>query len=372
MSMHENSSDITCARPVSRPAWQLWDVHRWASLAAMYASAAALIVLAIAHWSESDASLTREAAFRAQQREFNESLVLAINNLAEQAGILTSADFCPVRFRMRFPDGGVPAMTATATLARTTADGREQVCQLSTTISGVIDFGLLPPGRYLLQLDWHEMCLEHEFDVLPGVPVDRVVICPPSSNPSQMTVDIDINWPPELSSESLAAVIEVRPGPIEKQDWRWEPAVDWRLQTVAATRIDHDSLRELVRRLQVEGVLPEQVPIAPDAAAVSVPYRYCQIHAITFIYLSHGEQSRDRPQVLGTLLYGTRERDESVPGPGWQATDSPPVYEATPNYFNPWTVDIPQECETQLLQAILDATRSADMTRRSPGTQVRS
>lgn len=339
-------------------------MHGWASVGGAYLSAAAMIVLAITGWRAVDATLVRDAEFKREQREFNTELVDAIGNLAEKTGVLTSADFCPVRFRLRFPGGGIPAQKVRAGLTNLAPNAHESL-ECCSTGSGTIDFGLQPPGRYRLQLTAFDgMVLEHEFEVLPGVAVDRVIFYPKSWPPgvSPVNLEIVVNWPGELSSEDLIALIEIDPGPFEAGDWSWKRAGDRPLQAIAATSLDHDSAAEALRHLQLAGKLSGEFQPDPYAvAAVPVPYRHCQIGAITFLRRRHDSPSPDQFRVLGTLLYSPKESSQSATGRCWEALDAPPRYEVDPSLKNQWTVEIPIECTRELLERIQETTRSLDV-----------
>ncbi len=61
--------------------------------------------LALGLWRSFDVVMARDARMLAEQQKFHTESVAAIQRLAENAGIMTSADLCPVRFRLRDENG---------------------------------------------------------------------------------------------------------------------------------------------------------------------------------------------------------------------------------------------------------------------------
>ncbi len=67
-------------------------------------SAGGTFALACGLWRAIDLAYERDQRLLAEQQKFHSASVDAMHRLAENAGLLTSADLCPVRFRLR---GGV-------------------------------------------------------------------------------------------------------------------------------------------------------------------------------------------------------------------------------------------------------------------------
>ena len=362
--MDHQTTNLNYARSRTGAARDRLDIHRWVSMGAVYLSAASMVMLAITSWRAVDATLARDTGFHAQQREFNHELVAAIEGLADKTGMLTSADYCPVRFRMRFPSGGVLVHQVESTLERLSSESndREWYDTIASSPAGLIEYGLRPPGRYRLQLETAGgMKLEHEFDVLPGVPIDRVVICPFEAHAAEspIVVEVVVDWPAELESDDLLALIEIAPGPFETSEWRWEPVPGESLHALAAADVDQTSTREVIQRLQSDGFFagdPESNPHL--AAAVPVPYRFCQVRGITFVHRHLDDQSHERCHILGTLVYGQSEQFQSSAAPCWQAAGPVPVFEANPTRDNRWAVVIPPDCVEKLLERMREAGHS--------------
>lgn len=362
--MNPSHSEVLSDCVVGTPIWRSGKLHRWVSVGALYLSAISLVALAVTNWRAIDAATARTEVINTQQREFNRNLVVAIENLAEKTGILTSADFCPVRFRMRHRDGTIPGRPVNGMLDRRQPDGELHQCGARITIAGVMEFGLQPPGRYRLTLETQDrMVLKHEFDVLPGAPVDRVVICPNAAPPDQVPTDAEIvvEWPPELAAAHVVGLVEFEPGPFESEEWHWKCETDWPSHVVAAVG-DPGSFPETERGLLFNGILwsDAQREIFP-ADAVPLPYRYCQVRAITFVRRIHNDQSREQMQIIGTYQYGSDAGKESDAVRFWDAQTAPPVYEAVPGHSNTWSLEIPEDCVDELLRRIQETEHSREL-----------
>lgn len=361
LTVMDHQSHITSGKPFTEMVRGL-NVTSWMSLAAMFLSIVSVISMAIAGWRATDTALARAAEINAQQRAFNRDLVFAIKDLAEQTGILTSAEHCPVRFRLRLPQADVPARRIKGTLNRQLSDDELQNCGSGFATAGMLDFGLQPPGRYRLDLGTPEgMFLTHEFDVLPGVPVDRVVICP-NVGPSQEVladVEVTVNWPDEFAAGELAALIEIEPGPFVEGEWRWEQTLDWPLTVLATSRLDSElSLAMIQHWMTHDTPLDDLHPEVLSLNSVQVPFRYCRVHAITFIHRIRDKQSGEQWRTLGTIVYGTNERQDADTESSWESAEPPPLYEVMPEFPNHWTVDVPEDCVDRIVRR-LQATKVA-------------
>lgn len=180
--------------------------------------------LACVTWRTADVALTQHSDTLETQQRRHQELVNSIESLAEKTGILTSADLCPVRFRLRRADGlTVPLLRPLANL-EVEQDGEfRYMLSATATSAGTVDFGLMAPGQY--RLTFHSvsgMRMQHEFDVLPGVPIDRLVTCPYASSPSY-TVALNLNWPDAIAIHGLLAVCSVERASVTYGDWCWHP-----------------------------------------------------------------------------------------------------------------------------------------------------
>ena len=366
MTMDTLPPELKSPSQAAHPVWERPDVHRWASIGCVYVSAVAMVVLAITTWTSVNATLKRSAEANLRQQQFNEGLVESIRDLAEQAGVLTSADFCPVRFRLRFPDGGLPAEGASGRLFSLTDDDPDRIMVRASQASGLIDFGLQPPGDYRLELtSAHGMTLEHEFEVLPGVPIERVVLCPNGPHPAQSPVNVEVivDWPEQFSAHQLIALIEIRPGPFEEQGWCWRPSVDSPLAIAASNSLTQDLSEELIEEMCFSGELAGRATeeIYP-AASVPVSYRYCEIWAVTFLLRSRDEASRVQVQSVGTVVFDSEGSGARVSEDDWSVPGSPPTYEADSNISNRWKFEIPQESVSELVERIREVNRTPNPT----------
>ena len=361
MTGHEQSVS-TSRRPEAQEPISL---YQWTSVGATCFSALSVIVMTVIGWLGVDAALTRSRESNARQHAFNHELVAAIANLANQTGVLASEQHCPVRFRMRYPDASRPARPVHGNLERVPRDDNAYQFRTFATTTGVLDFGLQSPGRYRLSLMTMDgMTLEHEFDVIPEAPVDRVVICPRGTPPANVptSVRLVVNWPPQLSDEHLLAVIDIAPGPFESGEWRWEQDAEWPLRAVAAVKPGDDSPAIIARDLNINNSFSHGPPLKIHAAdAVPVPYRFCQLRAITFFQRPPDDSSSRRWRLLGTLAYGDTQHPAPPALLHAEATESPPLYEVRHSFHeNTWSIEIPQDCIATLLQRIQDIQRTSD------------
>lgn len=203
---------------------------------------------------------------RADLRQLHRELINSAHDLAERSGMATSADLCPVRFHLRFNDGiGAPSLAAVQ------ASLRSETRELSPVASpGLLRFGLMPPGRYALTLTAHETYqLYHEFDVLPGVPIDRLIECPKSDPPLDLVqIPLELSLPDALRDRDLIWVCRITRGPVSVGPWTWRPAAEDETTVEASVQNDlpasrpidgmssrfslaHARLREITVRMRV-------------------------------------------------------------------------------------------------------------------------
>jgi hypothetical protein len=198
------------------------------ALAIQGVASLASLALAAAVWcgaARLERIAEQQSRQRAELKEFHASLVAGIQSLADQSGMLTSADLCPVRFRLRFDRAvGYPHPPIISKLVNMASPGEIVSPQFSPS-TGTIHFGLVPPGRYRLNIrlfDAYE--LNHEFDVLPGVPVDRLVLCP-NADPAGATVAVDVALPTSLQERGLIFLAHLCRDSVSLGDWDWS-AID--------------------------------------------------------------------------------------------------------------------------------------------------
>jgi hypothetical protein len=254
-------------------------------------------------------------------KNFHAGLLAEISSLAEKSGMLTSADLCPVRFRLRFADGiGHPSTEWRATLSVVKPGG--------TTIDhtgagGIVEFGLMPPGRYHLNLSLADSyTLRDDFEVLPGVPIDRLLRCPHSSPPN-LAVAIEIVWPEGVDGDRILAVCDVERDAVTVGECLWRPQEEVPLPLVAATGRGDSADEELlwaIDELEPEGAEPVR----------SVPHRYCRLRGIR-VYRC-GPEADGSPETTAQCVFGDRGDDGAIvcagPAPGfrWDGGDLNPVW----------------------------------------------
>ena len=211
--------------------------------AAMGALALVGAAIAAGMWHGVDQQARQEAERQKELREFHADLLNGVESLAEKSGMLTSADLCPVRFRLRVgtAGGNVPSHTYTA-LARLI---KPELQSFRTHRNGRIEYGLMAPGHYQIEFKGVESyMLQHDFDVLPGVPIDRLVLCPPPT-PLGLSMPVEINWPDSAAMEDVIAVCEIERNVASLGEWTWQPTEEERLRVIAGvnthTVSDHDS-----------------------------------------------------------------------------------------------------------------------------------
>lgn len=285
--------------------------------------------LACATWRAADVAMTHNSDVLAAQGRHHEELVSSIESLAEKTGILTSADLCPVRFRLRRADGyTVPLASPIATL-EIESDGEYRFRGSSAaTPAGTIDFGLIAPGRYRVTFRTADgMHLRHDFDVLPGVPIDRLVTCPGQSAPSY-SVQLHVDWPDGIDAERLLAVYCIEPAPVTSGEWRWQPSNESRpIHVLAASPGVEIPDSETARLGQSIALLDDSIGELQSAAQFHTTFRYCRISRIMFLKLTGDGPDAES---MGTVVFGndqTITETSGVSGATIHSSSPPPELE---------------------------------------------
>ena len=249
--------------------------------------------LAAAVWRGVDALERHEAERRQDLRAFHAGLLDELHGLAEQSGMLNSADLCLVRFRVH-RDGDVrePILHRPERIERNgtertrhygtngvtarlfSIDPSNQFSVERPVLNGQLRIGLIPPAAYRLELTCDGYQLRHDFDVLPGVPVDRLVLCPRPAVPADTSCRIEVRWPDALADRSLAAVCEVERDVVTCGAWTWQP-VDPQRAAVLEVLLDpgmpvegvHGDLGVTGDDLGVEHLLSAALGATADLAA---------------------------------------------------------------------------------------------------------
>jgi hypothetical protein len=332
--------------PASSPTLTL---YQRALLGLLGLLASACGALAVTAWRAVGDLAAQEATRRSDLRGFHAQLVSEVRGLAEKSGMLTSADLCPVRFRFRMPDSQSPPGRPVQ-VSLQSGDNDWQLVSIGTNAAGIVEFGLVPPGEYRLTATMDDgYSLEHEFAVLPGVPVDRLVLCPNSSD--NLHTALQVEWPESLRSCRLRAVCEVERDDVRAGEWTWAPRDRGRLLVMSAAA--DEAMRDnddLAGTFQQTGELDTDL-------ATTIPHRFCRISRIR---VWHAGSDADPPTELATFAYragggaaGTRPSDIALPAPC-------PRHERSPNVrTDAWVVRLPPEAEAALRRSLaLEAVAS--------------
>jgi hypothetical protein len=303
-------------------------------------------------WRGVEFVIARDQRSQVEQERFHAESISALQKLAANAGVLTTADLCPVRFRLRIGDGhNIPSFADGGTkfqLSARTETGLTEVACVNMDSAGTVDFGLNPPGDYRLQLEMpDEMTLTHDFEVLPGVPIDRLVYCPQPAYVDDRRVQIQIAWPPEFQHIPPLAVCLVEPARYVVREWEWQPPPHWEPVLVPASPYDPDQWASLA---EDEGALPGGLTVLEPP---QIPYVYCQIREISFFVASSpGPDAVPRMTPLTTVCFGVSDGDHSSSvsvGSIWHTQVPPPRFS---NLHSSNQIELPHEV-TEFLQNLL-------------------
>ena len=317
----------------------------------------AMAGMACATWRAVDVAIGQNSAVLAAQHDHNQELVQSIETLAEKAGVMTSADLCPVRFRLRFSDGHSFPLQRPFASIETESEGEFIILQtFAATAAGTMDFGLNPPGRYRLTITMVDgMRLQHEFDVLPGVPVDRLVTCPRCGT-SQVEIELEIDWPEQFASRQLLAVCSIEPAVYVHDSWSWSPPTDSSPIHVVACNTGPEQSEYDLSLLEQSILIPDDVAFElQPATSMILPYRYCRLKQITFLELTGDGREL---VALGTAVFDG-DLNVSVSGVDdsetWLCNSPPPMFgyhSRELNYSRHWMVPLSEDIVDELLVRI--------------------
>jgi hypothetical protein len=289
--------------------------------------------LCAAAWQVVDAYTDRESEHDRELQEFHASLVGELRRLSENAGILTSADLCPVRFRLRYGDQwNHPAREVHSLLTR--LDEPIQPTGVPISADGVVNFGLVPPGRYRLELqNQDDYRLAHEFDVVAGVPVDRLVLCPNRMQTPHLTTRIDPEASGAPGERGVVTLFFIERDDVTVGEWTWQPNYRegvW----VAGTWGRQDTAGEVGEPPIDDARFGEVLP--------AVPYRAARCTAMAVF------QDRTGAELLflGTFRFqrgaGDDSAEEAWPDPVFVIEAPPPRYlRSIHEHAAVWSLELP-------------------------------
>lgn len=337
------------------PAWN-------SATAGLYLVAFSMAALAITGWRIAVGWEEQRTAERSAGQHFNRELVQAIEELSDRAGMLTNADYSPVRFRLRSgecPRCSPPLRPYHARLTRVDPNLKPETVDLPSIASGMIDFGLMEPGRYRLRLESPDgMWLEHEFDLLHGAPVDRIVRCPEGA-PTGVEYRISLSWPAALSAHRLAAICRIEPAKYECDHWLWTPEEGLSGETVWCTNSPMTESDQ--GRLPFTGLPPG---VGEQTVLIPLYTRHWELTEITFVRLPNPESHEDG-QIIARAQFGSEaiEAPHSAASPLrdapiWRVAATRPRWEAAAE--RDWNIELPPEVVDRLAQMLSETSSLAD------------
>ena len=258
------------------------DLSRYVAI--VTAAAAGMMVLGVFGFNFWFArELIRSAESRESQwQSFQLQMAQEMEELTHLAGLTTSHELCPVRFRFRTQDYE-PALATGA------FSNRDQVRLVATSLpefstrtaflSDVCDFGLVPPGRYRLEVELGAYDLEWDFQVHAGAVVDRVVMYPPQPPPYQPRLEVAGN----VGEPILGGVCIVKAAPIVVGDWAWNYH-----ESLAAIADHRLSERQLNRVIDQSPELRDRMADENIPILTGVPFLVCDVQSVHYLLQQEG------------------------------------------------------------------------------------
>lgn len=283
-----------------------------------------------------------------------------LHRLINRTQAYATEDLCQVRFRLRFADGiEYPGGPHELTLSRS-GDRVDKAWTTLDLIHGPIaDFGLLPPGEYRLTVtnSWKMAC-QHDFRVIPGVPVDRAVLCP--TRPAWAFCDppyfVNLHpiWPKEWESKPIIAVYHMEATPAQIGRWHWLPpeSQSFHYQVAIARGDPISGARIEAARPGIVRELESETRVLKMSEPLAVPYGDCQISAMSFYWVPlEGRQYRHLQTVRFSSPSFTRKSNTTLTNV--TLLDSAPMqHVVNTSKRSPFEVSIPQEIVQQVLKRL--------------------
>ncbi len=248
-----------------------------------------------AYWWMTRLSQEQQWHSAQETHEFHKQFLGDLKQLIDQSPVQATEDLCQVRFRFRFPDGvQVPLTPMEVQLFQREENQGIHLVQLHDrwTTQPVLNFGFLPPGTYRLSLkNSLGMHCDHDFRVMPGVPVDRVDYCPRPCEWHQrkppFALRIQPVWPIEWDSEPIVAVYHLQAGGQKVEGWAWQaPEAKQFHQWVVAGNLrgpfSETAFCDVLPDALFEKALPPELEVLPHGA-ILIPYGCCELTAISFV-----------------------------------------------------------------------------------------
>lgn len=175
-----------------------------------------------------------------QSRAVNETILAKLEALGraprESAG--QSTDWNPLKFRATWDksDGAPAAGVRIAIQGPAYGAGSASELERTTGPDGIVDFGLVKPGQYLVNAatpsgetiaDTTSVAMGfleisgNLITILPGQTQPRELICP--SQPPETVISLAIDWPQELKERPLWLICEFTQQPREVAGRKWAP-----------------------------------------------------------------------------------------------------------------------------------------------------
>jgi hypothetical protein len=326
--------------------------RRWA-VGGVYLTAFALLAVAATHWRSIDLALESRERQERQSEEFHRQLVASIAQLSQQAGMLTSADQSPVRFRLRFPNGEpVCDRRFFALLDRKSDESGEMTYfrQCEVDGGGSIEFGLCPPGEYRLTLQGESgMTLVKTMELFPGVAIDRTFVCPEGANirltDARGWIDLGA-----ASHPDVLALLTVVPSQFATPEGTWEPSLSMPSKVICGVsplRLESNSLADVTG--WEEFVHPAELPEI-RSELLTLPYRYFKVLSVCWLLRSTVPDRRgSRLVLIGCAHF--RDPDAAAPqisDGDWLIDAPPPAFIANSTSQIELRLPLPQHVRNEL------------------------
>jgi hypothetical protein len=219
--------------------------------------------------------------------------------------------------------------------------------------SGVIDFGLVAPGKYRLTVTRDDgYRLEHRCVVSPGVAVNQLISCPASARwHSHADSFLRIEWPASLRDPGLRVLCRFEQDDVEVNGWTWSPierSAGWAVGV--PERGTEAPLAELWNQT---GRLDSEV-------GTTLPFRYARLTCLAVFRPSRAGAQRDG---LVTLVFGAPGAEgvagiETLPPVRILSQPPPRIVSHPEDLFGAVPIELPSEAITIVETALADADRS--------------